>query len=87
MFQVLIECCMDVFYSCKILRMLPRKEAARKAETGIVAMWVWEPVQRESAVTLEHFCSSLHWTWNLINAQIEGKMGLFWSMDCLLALA
>lgn len=35
MFQVLIECCMDVFYSCKILRMLPRKEAARKAETGI----------------------------------------------------
>lgn len=35
MFQELIEYSMDVFYSCQLLEMLPRKEAVRKAETGI----------------------------------------------------
>lgn len=70
------------FYECYL-----EKRQSERLKLGSVAMWVWEPVQRESAVTLEHFCSSLHWTWNLINAQIEGRMGLFWSMDCLLALA
>lgn len=75
MFQILIEW-MDVFYSCKLFEMLPRKEAAREAESGIFAMQVWEPVLRESPVTLEHFYSSLHWTWNSINAQTEGQAGL-----------
>lgn len=75
MFKVLIEW-MDVFCSCKLLEMLTRKEAARKAETGIFAMQVWEPVLSESPVTVEHFYSRLHWTWNWVNAQTEGQAGL-----------
>lgn len=75
MFQLLSECSMDVFYSRKLLEMLPRKEAARMIETGSVATWVWEPVQWKAPGALENFGCSLHWAWSLINTQTEGQAG------------
>lgn len=72
--------------SLKILEMLPRKEAGTKPETQIFARWVWEPLLWESPVTLEHFYSSTHWTWNLINAQSGGQAGLFGPLFGLLTL-
>lgn len=58
------------FYKCYL-----EKRQPERLKLGSVAMWVWEPVQWESAVTLEHFYSSLRWTLNLINARIEGQAG------------
>lgn len=60
MFKVLNECSMDIFYSCKFLQMLPRKEAARNVESEILSPCEFGSQYNERLSALEHLGSSLH---------------------------